>query len=49
MNSVTLNGGVYNIGYLTAYKGFNPEVYKGYDEGGYPRPRQFTFGATFQF
>ena len=49
MNSITLNGGVYNIGYLTAYKGFNPEQYKGYDEGGYPRPRQFTFGATLQF
>lgn len=49
MNSVTLNAGVYNIGYLTAYKGFNPEQYKGYDEGGYPRPRQFTFGATLQF
>lgn len=49
MNKVVLNTGVYNIGYLTAYKGFNPEVYKGYDEGGYPRPRQFTFGATLTF
>ena len=49
LKNVTLNGGVYNIGYLTAYKGFNPEQYKGYDEGGYPRPRQFTFGASIQF
>lgn len=49
MNNIALNAGVYNIGYLTAYTGFNPEVYKGYDEGGYPRPRQFTFGATLQF
>ena len=49
MHNVTLSGGIYNIGYLTAYKGFNPEQYKGYDEGGYPRPRQFTFGATLQF
>ncbi|KAA9349389.1 SusC/RagA family TonB-linked outer membrane protein [Larkinella humicola] len=47
--SVQLNAGVYNIGYLTKYKGLNPEVYKGYDEGGYPRPRQFTFGATIRF
>lgn len=46
---LTLNAGVYNIGYLTAYTGLNPEVYKGFDEGGYPRPRQFTFGATFNF
>ncbi len=49
MKSIVLNAGVYNIGYLTAYKGLNPEVYKGYDEGGYPRPRQFTFGATIRF
>ena len=49
VKSITLNSGIYNIGYLTAYKGFNPEQYKGYDEGGYPRPRQITFGATIQF
>lgn len=49
MNNIMLNAGVYNIGYLTSYSGLNPEVYKGYDEGGYPRPRQFTFGATLQF
>ncbi len=49
VSNIALNGGIYNIGYLTAYKGFNPEQYKGYDEGGYPRPRQFTLGATIQF
>jgi TonB-linked SusC/RagA family outer membrane protein len=49
MKNIMLSGGVYNIGYLSAYKGLNPEVYKGYDEGGYPRPRQFTFGATLTF
>jgi len=47
--SIVLNAGAYNVGYLTAYSGFNPEQYKGYDEGGYPRPRQFTFGATITF
>ncbi|GAB3708414.1 TonB-dependent receptor [Spirosoma flavus] len=47
--SVQLNAGVYNLGYLTGYTGLNPEVYKGFDEGGYPRPRQFTFGATIRF
>ncbi|HPT31177.1 MAG TPA: SusC/RagA family TonB-linked outer membrane protein, partial [Prolixibacteraceae bacterium] len=49
MNNILLNAGVYNVGYLTAYTGLNPEVYKGYDEGGYPRPRQFTFGVTLTF
>lgn len=49
MSNVIMNAGLYNLGYLSAYTGFNPEVYKGYDEGGYPRPRQFTLGATLQF
>jgi hypothetical protein len=48
-SKILLNAGIYNIGYLTAYKGLNPEVYDGYDPGGYPRPRQFTFGATVTF
>ena len=49
MRNIILNAGVYNLGYLTAYTGLNPEVYKGYDEGGYPRPRQFTLGVTLKF
>lgn len=49
VSSIVLNGGVYNVGYLTAYDGYNPEVYTGYDGGAYPRPRQFTFGATVTF
>lgn len=40
---------VYNVGYLTAYEGLNPEVYTGFDPGGYPRPRQFLLGATLKF
>ncbi|MBS1564827.1 MAG: SusC/RagA family TonB-linked outer membrane protein, partial [Bacteroidetes bacterium] len=40
---------IYNLGYLTAYKGLNPEIYTGYDPGGYPRPRQFSLGATLRF
>jgi TonB-linked SusC/RagA family outer membrane protein len=40
---------VYNIGYLTEYEGLNPEVYTGFDPGGYPRPRQFLLGATLKF
>ena len=40
---------VYNLGYLTRYKGLNPETYTGFDPGGYPRPRQFSLGATLKF
>ncbi|MBE7179262.1 MAG: SusC/RagA family TonB-linked outer membrane protein, partial [Mucilaginibacter polytrichastri] len=40
---------VYNLGYLTKYKGLNPEIYTGFDPGGYPRPRQFSLGATLKF
>ena len=49
MSNLTLNAGVYNIGYITAYTGLNPEVYEGYDPGRYPRPRQFTLGASLTF
>lgn len=40
---------VYNIGYLTRYPGINPESYTGFDAHGYPRPRQFSLGATLNF
>jgi TonB-linked SusC/RagA family outer membrane protein len=49
VSNIVLNSGIYNIGYITAYDGYNPEVYTGYDGGAYPRPRQFTFGATITF
>jgi TonB-linked SusC/RagA family outer membrane protein len=40
---------VYNVAMITKYKGLNPEVYTGFDPGGYPRPRQFSIGATLKF
>jgi hypothetical protein len=43
---LTVFGSVYNLGYITKYKGLNPETYTGFDPGGYPRPRQFTFGVN---
>lgn len=46
---LTVFGSVNNVGYLTAYKGLNPETYTGFDPGGYPLPRQFTLGATLRF
>lgn len=46
---LTLNAGVFNLGYITKYTGRNPETYKGFDEGSYPRPRQVSVGATLRF
>lgn len=40
---------VYNVGFLTAYQGLNPEIYSGFDPGGYPRPRQYSLGANLKF
>ncbi|HWB94871.1 MAG TPA: SusC/RagA family TonB-linked outer membrane protein [Puia sp.] len=40
---------VNNLGYITKYTGFNPESYTGVDGGGYPRPRQYSLGATLKF
>ncbi|NII26291.1 SusC/RagA family TonB-linked outer membrane protein [Pseudoflavitalea sp. X16] len=46
---VNVFASVYNLGYITKYKGQNPESYTGFDPGGYPRPRQFSLGATVRF
>jgi hypothetical protein len=46
---LTVNAGAYNLGYWTPYDGLSPEIYKGYDEGIYPRPRQFTIGVKASF
>ncbi|WP_341835718.1 hypothetical protein WJU16_23095 [Chitinophaga pollutisoli] len=48
-NGVNVYASVYNVAYLTAYKGLNPEIYSGFDPGGYPRPRQFSVGANMRF
>lgn len=48
-SSLNVFASVYNIGYITAYKGLNPEIYSGFDPGGYPRPRQFSLGANLRF
>lgn len=46
---INVSASVYNVAYLTAYKGLNPEIYSGFDPGGYPRPRQFSLGANMRF
>ncbi len=48
-SGLSLFASVYNLGYLTKYTGINPETYTGYDEAGYPRPRQFSLGGTLKF
>jgi outer membrane receptor protein involved in Fe transport len=40
---------VFNVAYITKYSGINPETYTGFDAVGYPRPRQYTLGATLRF
>jgi TonB-linked SusC/RagA family outer membrane protein len=49
LGGLNVFGSIYNIGYLTKYKGVNPETYSGFDAIGYPRPRQFSLGATVRF
>lgn len=49
MDNIQLTGGVYNIGYLTAFDGLSPERYDGGERGEYPRPRQFKFGINLTF
>lgn len=48
-SGMNIYASVYNLGYLTKYSGINPETYVGFDEVGYPRPRQFSLGATLRF
>ncbi|MGN6195886.1 MAG: SusC/RagA family TonB-linked outer membrane protein [Ginsengibacter sp.] len=48
-SDLNIYASIYNVGYITAYKGLNPETYTGFDDGGYPRPRQFSLGATLKF
>lgn len=49
MSNLEINGGIYNIGYLTAYDGLMPEIYSGADQGSYARPRQFNVGVQLTF
>ncbi len=49
IKGLQLFGGVYNIGYVTAYDGMSPELYLGYDYGYYPKPREYSFGVNITF
>lgn len=49
LRGVEVFAGVYNLGYITAYKGMMPEIYDGVDYGTYPRPRHINFGLKAMF
>jgi hypothetical protein len=49
ITGLNIYASVYNVGYITGYQGLNPEVYSGFDPGGYPRPRQYSLGANLKF
>ena len=38
-----------NVFVITKYSGIDPEVYSGIDNNVYPRPRNFTLGASLNF
>lgn len=48
-SSLNVFASVNNLGYITKYSGMNPESYTGFDDGSYPRPRQYSLGATLKF
>ena len=49
VKGVSLNAGVTNIGYITAFDGLNPEQYDGQETGEYFLPIQFNFGVRLTF
>ena len=49
VSGISLNAGINNIGYITAFDGLNPEQYDGSETGEYFIPIQFNFGAKLTF
>jgi TonB-linked SusC/RagA family outer membrane protein len=49
VKSLNIFAGVFNLGYLTSYKGLMPEIYTGNDQGSYARPRMFDLGVKVNF
>lgn len=47
--SISLNAGIYNLGYITPYDGISPEHYNGGERGSYFRPRQIKFKIQMAF
>lgn len=49
VQGLNIFAGVFNLGYITAYKGLMPEIYTGNDQGSYARPRMYNLGAKLTF
>lgn len=49
VSGLELFAGAYNLGYISAYSGFYPEIFTGLDFGIYPRPRQYNMGVNITF
>lgn len=49
VQGLNLFAGVFNLGYITSYKGLMPEIYTGNDQGSYARPRMYNLGAKLTF
>jgi TonB-dependent starch-binding outer membrane protein SusC len=47
--SLRLNANCQNVFVITKYNGVDPEVYGGIDNNLYPRPRNYTLGASLNF
>src|ERR1700755_3357491 len=44
-----VNANCQNVFTVTKYTGIDPEIYGGYDNALYPRPRVYVLGLNFQF
>jgi len=49
INNLRLSANCQNVFVITKYTGQDPEVYGGIDNNLYPRPRNFTIGASLGF
>ena len=47
--TLRLNAYCQNVFVITKYKGVDPEIYGGIDNNVYPRPRNYTIGASMNF
>ena len=49
IQSIRLFASAQNLFTLTRYKGYDPELTTGVDQGAYPKSRTFSFGAEIHF
>ncbi len=49
IDGLSLFAGVFNLGYISSYKGLMPEIYSGNDQGSYARPRMYDIGIKVNF